>query len=131
MNILYETDKLLIKNEYEVVFLIDKETNQVLVEEEFYGDPTCGLIDTNNEWAVITGEKIIIWTSEETKKIEDKNLRWRHDLRPKDNQTIELLNDPWSENSSIWELDIKTLEYKKIRDFNDYQDQVFVEIVIW
>lgn len=131
MNIFYETDKLLIENEYEVVFLIDKETNQVLVEEGFYGDPTCGLIDENNEWAVIAGENIIIWTSQGIKKIEDKDLTWVHALRLKNNHTIELLIDPWNEKSSIWELDIKTLGYKKIRNFNDYQNKEFAEITIW
>jgi hypothetical protein len=131
MNILHETESLLLKNEFEVVFLIDKKTDQILVEEEFYGDPACGLIDENNEWAVIGGERLIIWTPEEIKEIDNKDLKWVHALRAKDNHSIEILVDPWSENSSIWELDINTLEYKKIRDFSDYRDKEFIEDVSW
>ena len=131
MNILYETESLLIEYEFEVAFLIDKKAGQTLVEEEFYGDPTCGLIDENNKWAVIAGEKLIIWTPKETKEIEDKDLKWVHALRTKDNHTIEILVDPWSDKSSIWELDTNTFEYKKIKDFSDYCYKEYTEDINW
>ena len=43
--------------------------------------------------------------------------------------TAEFLTDPWHKDSAIWEIDIETLELKKIRDFLDYQGKEYTENV--
>ncbi len=53
MAILYETDELILENEYEATWLKEKSTGKVLLEDDFYCDPECGLIDDNNNWAIL------------------------------------------------------------------------------
>src|SRR5882724_8552195 len=60
-NILDETEKLLLGNIFEDVYLIDKRNGVELLHDDFYGDPQCGLISSTNEWAVIGGEHLTLW----------------------------------------------------------------------
>jgi len=131
MNILYETDTLRLENKFESAFLTDKSTGATLMEDDFYGDPNCGLIDKESKWAIVAGEHLTIWTPKKWKRIEDKDLRWIHSIRIKDSKTVEVLTDPWKKNSSIWEVYPLKFECKKIRTFNDYKDQKYSENIIW
>jgi hypothetical protein len=131
LNIIVETNRLRLENECEWAALIDKSNGKLLMEDDFYGDPKCGLIDPNNKWAIVAGEHLTIWTPEKWQRIEDSDLQWIHSLRVKDHGVVEILIDPWSSNSSIWELDIKTFKYEKIRDFNDYKDREYADEVEW
>jgi hypothetical protein len=131
MNKLYETDKLILENECEATFLIEKSSCKILFEDNFYGDPQCGLIDSKNNWAVVAGEHLTIWTPEKTKVIDDEKLKWIHLLRFKNEEIVEILIDPWSDNSSIWEINIKTFEYRRIRDFDNYKNKEYSEIIDW
>lgn len=131
MNILYETDKLRLENEFEATFLTDKISGKTLMEDDFYGDPICGLIDKNNKWAIVAGEHLTIWTPKNWTRIENEDLKWIHSIRTKDLETVEVLTDPWNRNSAIWEIHPLTFEYEKIRDFNDYKDQEYSDDVIW
>jgi hypothetical protein len=131
MNILYETDNLKLENEYEVTFLIDKSTGKTLLKDNFYGNPNCGLIDIDNQWAIVAGEHLTIWTPEKWKKIVDENLKWIYSIRFKNLETVQVLTDPWNRNAAIWEINVKTFEFKKIRDFNDCKDQNYSENVNW
>lgn len=131
MNILYETDKLRLENEYENTFLIIKSTGETLLEDDFYGDPKCGLIDKNNSWAIVAGEHLTIWTEKKIKKIESEELKWIYSLRAKDSEVVEILIDPWSERSAIWEINTTTFEFKKIRDFASYKYKDRSNKVIW
>ena len=83
MIIIDETEELVIENEYEFVYIRDKLTNAILLEDWFYGNPDCGLIDINNKWAIIGGEHLTIWTPEWSKEIIDDELNWIHDTRLK------------------------------------------------
>ncbi|MEP0009728.1 MAG: hypothetical protein ABJF72_11075, partial [Balneola sp.] len=60
-----------------------------------------------------------------------ENLKWVHSIRTKDSEKVEVLTDPWNRNSAIWEINIQTFEFKKIRDFNDYKDKEYSETVNW
>ena len=131
MNTLYETDRLKLENEFEATFLTDKKSGQTLMEDDFYGDPSCGLIDKDNKWAIVAGEHLTIWTPKKWKRIENEDLKWIHSIRIRDLEMVEVLIDPGSRKSAIWEINIKTLEFKKIRDFNDYKDQEYSENVNW
>ncbi|MBP8115677.1 MAG: hypothetical protein KAY50_09990 [Chitinophagaceae bacterium] len=101
------------------------------MEDDFYGNPTCGLIDVSNQWAIVAGEHLTIWTKTKIKKIDIKELQWIHSVRMANSSCIEVLVDPWSEKSAIWSLDPLTFKLSKLCDFDDYKNLEYSEIVIW
>ena len=131
INILYETDKLFLKYEYESVELVEKQTGKIIFQDDFYGDPSCGLIDTCNNWAIVAGEYMFIWTPSKFKTFKTNDFNWIHALRIKDSENVEILLDPWSNNAAIWELKIETFNLKKIKDFNNYKNKEYTDKVIW
>jgi len=131
MNILYETDKLILENEFETIRLKDKVLNEILFEEELYGEAECGLIDKLNRWAIVGGEYIIIWKPNKIKIIQDQNLKWIHSLRLKNDNIVEVLTDPWGSNPAIWEIDLNSFKAIKIKDFLDYKQKEYTPSVIW
>jgi len=133
MNVLFETDKLKIEYEHENAYLINKLTGKKLLFDDFYGDPKCGLISSNNDWAIIAGEHVTIWKASKKNKqrIEDEKLKWIHDIRIKSDSVVEILTDPWNEKSAIWELDINSTEYVKIREFKKYQNSEYTKTIDW
>jgi len=68
MKILHQTNRLKLANEYEATYLIDKLTGRTLLEDYFYGDLACGLIDKDSKWAIVAGNHLTIWTPEKWKK---------------------------------------------------------------
>jgi hypothetical protein len=131
MKTLFETNELILEHEYELVHLKEKATGKVLLEDDFYGDPECGLIDKENRWAIVTGEHLTIWTPEDFRIIKNEDIKWVHSLRAKNSDLVEILVDPWSDISSIWEIDVSTFEVRKVRDFDDYKDKDYTENIIW
>ncbi len=131
-NILYETDKLKIEHEFENTRLVDKMTGKVLLEDDFYGEPDVALIDKNNKCAIVANLHLSIWTDTgRTASIQTKEFRWIHSLRVKTERIVEVLTDPWSEISAIWELDIETFDTNKIKNFTDYHLKEHIENIIW
>lgn len=128
-HILDETDQLLLLHEWETASLIDKISDSVLWQEEYIGDPTCGLIDKGNKWAVVAGGHLTIWNQGKTRIVDE--LADIHSIRIENADTIEVLIDPWSTKSAVWKLNVKTLEKSKIRDFFEYRDKPFTEEVNW
>src|SRR5688572_19207434 len=122
MHILDETDRYFIGHIFDDAYLIDKRNGEEIFHDDFYGDPSCGLISKSNDWAIIAGEHITIWRKGKITKIEQEEIRWVHSIRTNDDQIIEILIDPWADHSAIWTLDIKTHELKKVKDFNDYKE---------
>jgi hypothetical protein len=131
MRILDETDKYFIGHIFEDAYLIEKRNGEEIVHDDFYGDPSCGLISRSNDWAIIAGEHLTIWTKGKTRKIENEDLRWIYDLRTSDDKTVEILTDPWSDKSAIWTLDMVTLQFKKISDFDDYKEKERTDEIVW
>lgn len=135
MNVLFETDKLIIKHEFENAYLIEKSSGKELLFDDFYGDPKCGLIGKNNDWAIVAGEHLTVWKSNKNKhqieRFENDELKWIHDIRLKSANIIEILIDPWSNKSAIWELDLGTLKFVKIREFKKYQESEYKEKIDW
>lgn len=136
MNILYETDKLRIEHEFELTYLTEKRRGKPLLIDDFYGDPCCGLISPNNDWAIIGGDHLTIWRACSKEKnrtviLENDDLKWIHAIRLNSKNIIEILTDPWSNRSAIWSLNINTLEYSKVRDFKDYVDIEYTENIEW
>ncbi|KXX66560.1 hypothetical protein [Flammeovirga sp. SJP92] len=134
MKTLFETEKLKITYEFERVFLIEKPSGKMLLSDDFYGNPNCGLISVSNKWAIIGGEHLTVWKKiniPPTEKFIVEHFEWIHDMRLKSNNSIELLTDPWSESSAVWELDIETMTFMKIKDFKDYIGKAYCEQVEW
>jgi len=131
MRVLSETNNLILCHEFEVAWLKDKSTGKELFRDEFYGDPECGLIDGNNNWAVVAGEHLTIWSNNQINILSNPDLKWVSAIRNKARNTIEVLIDPWSKESAIWEIDINTLNTKKIRDFSDYKEKEYTEDIVW
>lgn len=102
MRILDETERYFIGHIFEDAYLIEKRNGEEILVDDFYGDPSCGLISKNNDWAIIAGDHITIWRKGKVTKIDREELRWVHAIRTADDQIIEILIDPWSENSAIW-----------------------------
>jgi len=131
MTILYETTKLILESKDEIACLKEKATGMVLFEDCFYGNPECGLIDEFNNWALVAGEHLTVWTPQKIHKFQKRGLAWIHAARMKNSEIIELLIDPWSEFASIWELNIINFKIHKKRDFNEYKSREYTENVIW
>jgi len=124
-----ETDSLLLRHEFECVELVDKATGIALFEEDFYGEPQSGLIDSNNLWAAIGGTHLTVWCSGELRRIE--TIKDIDSIRLRKQNLVEILTDPWSSESAIWELDLETFEFKKTKAFKAYQGKPFTENVKW
>jgi hypothetical protein len=131
MQILDETDKYFIGHIFEDAYLIEKRNGEEIVHDDFYGDPSCGLISKNNDWVVIAGEHLTIWTKGKTTKIDNEDLRWVYALRTNDQETVEILIDPWTDKSAIWTLNIATLQIKKVKDFDDYREKEHTDEIVW
>lgn len=129
MNTLYETDKLILENKFETTYIKDKSTGKILFEQEFYGEIECGLIDKNDQWVVLGGEYLSIWTPTTFQTFD--NIKWIHSLRMKDNNTIEILTDPWCDTSAIWEVNLNSFKSIKIKEFLDYKQQEYTDKINW
>ena len=131
MRVITETDKLKIEFSYETAQLVNKENNEIIFQDDFYGDPTCGLIDKQNKWVVICGTHLTLWKENEVKRFESKEFRNIHQIRLKTQNQIQILTDPWDKKSAIWELDLNNNELIKIEAFKSYFGQPYCEIVTW
>ena len=131
MNILCETTELVALYEYETVILKDKASGELLFEDWFYGEPECGLIDNNNEWAIIAGEHLVVWTPKKSFTVKNEGLKWVHSIRFKNESVAEILIDPWSDSASIWEIDLQTFVAIKLKEFEVYKGKEYTEDVKW
>jgi hypothetical protein len=131
MNIIAETQKLKLEFEQELAVLTEKSNGKILLEDEFYGNPKCGIIDSENKWVIIAGIHLTFWKSNTSKKYQNESFEWVHSLRIKDEKTVEILTDPWSEKSSVWELNTENAILIKIKDFTDYRNKEYTEFVKW
>ena len=61
MNILAESKKYIITNEFEVVYLKLKETNEITIIGDFYGDPEMALISEDESLCAVCGCGIIVY----------------------------------------------------------------------
>jgi hypothetical protein len=126
-----ETDIYVLFQEFEDVFLFEKDSNSELWRTSMYGDAICGLIGLSNEWVIAGGAELILWKNNHLKFIQDKDLQWVYDVRHTGENEVQLLTDPWKENAAVWRFDILTEEKNKIRDFPDYLTKEYTDKVEW
>ena len=86
---------------------------------------------TVNDWAIVGGEKLLLWKDDQLKFIEDPDLVWIHDIRQLGDDVVEILTDPWAEHPAIWKFDIQSEEKVKIRDFYEYRGKEYTDYVEW
>lgn len=129
---LSETDIHVLFKEQDEVFLFDKDANEEVWRVSFYGEATIGFLGLVNDWAIVVGDRLLIWKNHsELKFIEDPDLIWIHDIRQVEDDEVEILTDPWGEKPAIWRLNIQTEEKVKVRDFEDYIGKEYREFVVW
>ena len=80
---------------------------------------------------MVGGSTLFLWTPEKTIEIDDDNLSGACEFKQTETNKVQILIDPWADNSSIWELDTITAERKKISDFDNYKDKEFTETIEW
>ena len=129
--ILDESDDLVLSHIFEEAYLTIKTTGERISLGNFYGEPICGLISNSNDWCIVGGSELVVWTKEEITRIKDADLYWACKIRQKSDTKVEILIDPWADNSSIWEFDILTKERSKIKDFPYYKGKEYSETIIW
>ncbi|WP_128331556.1 hypothetical protein [Apibacter sp. HY039] len=125
------SDQWYLGHEFEDIYLVNLITLKSIELGSMYGDPTCGIIDKNDQWCIAGGEYIVIWYNQKISFITDEILKDTHAIRQIGSLKVEILTDPWSENCAIWELDIKSDTIRKLKDFNYYNDKEYTENVIW
>lgn len=64
-SILAESENLLVKNEYEKVFLIFKSNSRKIYIGDFYGDPQAAVISNDESFCVMVGCGLIIYYLQE------------------------------------------------------------------
>lgn len=129
--IIDETEELRLEYEFESTYLVQKSNNQILMEDDFYGDPQCGVIDENNKWAIVGGRHLIFWIENLKKHYETEEFKDIYAIRIKEVEVIHILTDPWAEFSAIWELSIKSGKLSKVSEFKKYQGKEYIENVEW
>jgi hypothetical protein len=116
--ILYQTDKLIAGAIFENAYLIKLQPYQEIAMGDFYGDPSCAVIDEENKWCLIGGNTLTIWRVHDgCIHIDDENIKWLAQMRQTSSFTVELLVEGIANNKmSIWEIDINSSNRTKIRD---------------
>jgi len=128
---IYETKELRLEHEWESTYLVRKSDKKIFMGDDFLGEPKCGLIDKENNWAIVAGTHLTLWTPNGETRFQTEKFRDIHSIRLKDKDTFEILIDPWVKFSAIWELSLKNKELKKVKDFNKYQGKVYTANVEW
>lgn len=135
MNTYVETENLKVESNTLVEYtrLIDKKSNKILFEEYFSLDFGCALIDKNENWVLIGASPnyISIWSKKGVKKVSYPEFTWFYDCRQINEEIIEVLTDPWTLNSAIWELNIRTMKLIKVCEFEKYQNRERIENIEW
>ena len=129
--ILDESEKYILYHEYENTFLHDKVTGEDIdIYNQFHGDPECGVIlDDMN--CLIGGNVLVIWQRGLLSVINEELLKDIFMIRRKKDYIVEILTDPWSDVSAVWEININNMSLIKKYDFIKYKNMPYQEHVEW
>ncbi len=134
---LFENTIMLLGHVFEKTYIINKVTKEENPVFQFDNDPTCGLIGKYNDWCLVGGDFLVLrtWIDNSVRFLDDlKNI---HSLRAIGDYTVQILIDPWSEHSAIWEMEIdlnkltRPVNLTKLRDFKDYIETPYTDEPIW
>jgi hypothetical protein len=122
-NTLAESQHYILGHVYEYGSIIDKRAGKEFYIGDSYGDPNFGLIDRNENWALLFGHSSYLWASKETILLNQKFplsislFEWPYDARQISDFEVEILSDPWSDNAAVFKFDIKAGNIIKAREF--------------
>jgi hypothetical protein len=132
--ILTESGSYMLGNEYEYGYLINKRNGKKVYLGDSYGDPNFGIIDKNEQWAILFGHTTYLWTPGEIIILTEYHSPSRDifqspfDGRQINDFEVEVLDDPWSDNPGIYNLNVQTREIERISNFKQlnipYQDKI-------
>lgn len=121
--ILAESQHYILGNEFENGYIVDKKIKSSIYLGSSYGEPTFGIIDKNEQWALLLGHTSYLWTPSELSNLNEahsisgEKLEWPFTARQITDFEVEILDDPWSENPGIYNLNLNSKSIKRIRDF--------------
>lgn len=122
--ILAESTNYILGHLYEDGYIIDRGyLNKLIYIGSSYGNPEYGLIDASEQWALLLGRESYIWMPGKIVNLNaaehqhQKAFQWPFDARQVADFGVEVLDDPWNEDSGIYYLDITTAAATRIRDF--------------
>ncbi len=135
--VLFENTVMMAGHVFEAAYCYNKLTKEELGIYDFDYDPTCAIVGKNNDWCLIGGDTLVLKTwIDKTLRIFEK-LRNIWGLKTVDDYTVQILTDPWDEQSAIWQLEIdlsrlsRPVSLFKIRDFKEYIDKEYTDDVLW
>lgn len=135
--VLYKNFVFVLGHIFEAAYCCNVLTNEETGICTFDNDPTCGIVNATNDWCLVGGDSMVLKTFKNRTLWWIDELKDIHDLRIVQGNTVQVLIDPWSEMSSIWEMGIDIarsrpiVDLRKIKDFNDYKDQPYTDEVVW
>lgn len=130
-----EADKYIMGKQLRIVsisenaYLLHLETRDVTYLNWFYGDPTCGLISENEDWAVMAGHfELTVWYVGEHDEAELTTIDIDpvFDMRQKDEVTVELLVGISYLDAAVWELDITTMQLRKTAHYTSFFNREYL-----
>jgi hypothetical protein len=91
------------------------------------------LISQDEKWCLVGGATLLLWDIEASSPVDwiSKDIAWVEDLKQIDIHKFQVLTDPWSETSTIWEIDTKHKTTHKIQSFTKYLDTAYTENIDW
>jgi len=114
---LEENEEFIIGHIFEDAYLIEKKTKKELYLGDFYGDPTCALISSDNSWCLVAGEGLVCWRRHHgIMHIKDDELKWIHEMKQIGPYDADFLIDPFSEKAAIWRFNIMSSAKQKLKD---------------
>ena len=130
---LYESKNFILEHEYEDVYLTSKRVTASIFMSDFYGDAHCGLISKDEKWCLVGGSTFLLWDIEASAPVDwvGKDLIWIEDIRQIDTCKFQILTDPWSKKSTIWEINVKDKTVCKVQNFTKYLDTTYTENIDW
>ncbi len=121
--ILAESQNYILGHVFEYGSIIDKRTGTGTYIGDSYGDPTFGIIDQKEKWALLFGHDTYMWTPSGIKYLNDEMFVHEevfespYDAKQINDFEVEILDDPWGQNPGIYNFNIMTSKVIKIRSF--------------
>lgn len=135
--ILAESETYILGNEFEYGYIIDKRTKSNIYLGSNYGDPSFGIIDKKEQWALLLGHTSYLWTPFNLLSLNEihsdsrEMFEWPFEARQINDFEVEILDDPWSDNPGIYSLNVKEKSIKRIKNFKKlevpYDDKLNIE----
>jgi len=134
---LFENTVITVGNVFETAYCYNKLTKEEFAIFQFDYDPTSAAVGKNNDWCLIGGDVLVLktWVDNTLRLIDDlKNI---YGLKTIDAYTIQILTDPWAEQSAIWQLEInlnrltRPTSLIKVKSFKEYFDKPYTDQIAW